>query len=93
MIRTSSRILILMSLLFLTGTSAIADKSKEEQDVKSKGMVYVKLEADKSSITWGNYNTKIHNSDLVEYDKSTISFILLNLIVESFKLFIFFKCH
>ena len=31
MIRISSRFLILMSLLFLTGTSAIAGKSKEEQ--------------------------------------------------------------
>ena len=52
------------------------DKSKEKQDVLSRGKIYVKLEADKSTALWGNFNTKIHNSDLVEYDKTLYGFVL-----------------
>ncbi len=51
------------------------DKSKETQDIKSRGKVYVKIDADKSSILWGNFNTIIHNSDLVEYDKTLYGFV------------------
>lgn len=46
------------------------DSSKETQDIQSMGKVYVKIEADKSSVLWGNYNSNVLYSDLIVYDKT-----------------------
>jgi uncharacterized repeat protein (TIGR01451 family) len=46
------------------------DESSGFSDVNSMGRMYVRLEWDKSSVLWGNYNTGFTGSSLVVYNRS-----------------------
>ncbi|MBN2693584.1 DUF11 domain-containing protein [bacterium] len=52
------------------------DKSKETQDVQSRGKLYVKIEADRSKLIWGVFDTTIQESELVKYEKTLQGFSL-----------------
>ena len=46
------------------------DSSQQVSDINTRGKVYVLLQADESTVTLGNYNTRIQGVSLMRYDRN-----------------------